>query len=179
LQPPTIHRNFIHLTAMKIWFIPSSQSKEYSVGLDDNVTYDGKKAAFLRSDVDKPSGFGTLMQNFKSNRYRGKRVRFSGAVKSENITSWAGLWMRVDGNKGETLTFDNMEKRSIKGTTEWERYHVVLDVPEESTGVFFGILLDGTGQVWLSDVQFEEAPNEPTTDITEREEPGNLDFSET
>jgi AraC family transcriptional regulator len=120
-----------------------------------------------------------LMQNFKSHRYRGKRVRFSAVVKSENISSWAGLWMRVDGDKGEILRFDNMEKRSIKGTTDWGRHHVVLDVPEESTGIFFGILLDGTGQVWLSGVQFEEAPNEPTTDSVERDEPGNLDFSET
>lgn len=68
-----------------------------------------------------------------------------------------------------------MGKRAIKGTgTDWQRYRVVLDIPEESTGIFFGILLDGKGQVWLSSVQFEEAPNE----LESNDEPGNLDVSE-
>jgi hypothetical protein len=51
-----------------------------------------------------------MMQN-----YLGKRVRFSAAVKTEDVQSWAGLWMRVD--KGsQTVEFDNMQDRPLKGT---------------------------------------------------------------
>jgi len=168
---------------MKHWILNGSQPKEYIIGIDDTVSYDGAKAAYLRSKVDVPTGFGTLMQSFKSNRYRNKRMRFTAVVKSEDVGEWAGLWMRVDGQgKGESLRFDNMQGRPIKGSTDWQRYQVVLDVPEESTGIAFGILLDGKGKVWISGVLFDEAPNEPTTDLdlesSRAEEPKNLDFSE-
>jgi hypothetical protein len=40
-------------------------------------------------------------------------------VKSEGVTDWAGLWMCVNSEgKKDTLQFDNMERRAIKGITE-------------------------------------------------------------
>jgi hypothetical protein len=67
--------------------------------------------------------------------------------------------MRIDGKDTDrtqqSLAFDNMQNRPIKGTTEWKRYDVVLNVPQGATGVFLGILLDGPGQVWLNDVKVE------------------------
>ena len=63
------------------------------------------------------------------------------------------------------------------------RYEVILDVPQESVAIAFGILLTGKGQAWLSEVQFEEVGAEvPTTsheghdDLPEKA--GNLDFAE-
>ena len=96
-------------------------------------------------------GYGTLMQQFRAGPYVGKRVRFSAYVKSENVTRWAGLFMRVDG-KGATgyMALDNMRERPIKGTTEWKLYEVVLDVPESGVEMTLGIMLDGPGQVWVN-----------------------------
>ena len=164
---------------MKDWFMSGSHPKDYLNVIDDAVTYEGKKAARLRCKVDEPGGFGTLMQSFKANKYRDKRMRFSGVVKSEGVTDSAGLWMRVDDDDSKLLEFDNMQERSIKGDTDWQRYPVVLDIPPKGDSVHFGILLVGKGQVWLSDVRFEEAPNEATTGREKQlpDEPGNLDFS--
>ena len=76
--------------------------------------------------------------------------------------------------------------------TFWHRYEVVLDVPQESVYMAFGILVGGRGQVWLSDVRFEEvgtdvpvtAPRgEYPTDVRVSshqavpDTPGNLDFA--
>ena len=36
----------------------------------------------------------------------------SGYVKSENVKSWAGFWMRVDYYNARVLAFDNMEKEA-------------------------------------------------------------------
>jgi hypothetical protein len=55
---------------MKHWLLAGSHPKDYITGIDDTITYDGKKAAYLRSNADQPSGFGTLMQTFNANRYR-------------------------------------------------------------------------------------------------------------
>ena len=53
---------------------------------------------------------------------RGKRIRLSGHARSKDVSDWAGLWMRVDGPKGEPLAFDNMQQRPIKGTGEFADY---------------------------------------------------------
>jgi len=65
--------------------------------------------------------------------------------------------MRVDGPKrNESLAFDNMKERTITGTTDWQTYEVVLDVPAVATFICFGILVHGSDHAWLSDVRFEE-----------------------
>jgi hypothetical protein len=110
----------------------------------------------VKSIVEKPQGFGTLMQMTQVGQYSGRRVRFSGFVKSDKVTQWAGLWFRVDGpNPNQQLSFDNMQDRPIKGTTDWTRYEIVLDVPGEAQRLAFGILLAGGGQVWMDELKFE------------------------
>lgn len=48
-----------------------------------------------------------------------------------------------------------MEDRPIKGTSDWNRYEIVLDVSTEAVHLAFGVLLAGKGQVWIDDIQFE------------------------
>ena len=98
----------------KGWFAAGSHPKDYEMSLDRIGAHGGNACAYLKSVVAEPGGFGTLMQMFKADEYRGKRVRMSGYVKAKDATDWAGLWMRVDGaRKDETLAFDNMEDRPI------------------------------------------------------------------
>ena len=69
----------------------------------------------------------------------------------------------------DTHILDNMEDRPIQGTTEWRTHEVVLDVPEQSRAIAFGCLLVGKGQLWLSDVRFEEVGRDvPTTASEDR-----------
>jgi hypothetical protein len=136
------------------WILAGSAPQNYSVTVDKAVTYREHPAACLRSEVKKAAKFGTLMQSVTAERYKGKRVRLSGYVKSDQVTSWAGLWMRADAEK-TTLAFDNMQNRAIRGSTDWTRYDVVLDIPNTATSVYFGVLLDGTGAVWVAQFALE------------------------
>ena len=101
-------------------------------------------------------------------------------MKSVDVVDWAGLWMRVDGPGKKMLGFDNMQNRPLVGTKDWQQYQVVLDVPEESVHIAFGVLLSGKGQLWVSDVVFEETV-EQVTALNDQypDEPGNLDCSQT
>jgi hypothetical protein len=69
-----------------------------------------------------------------------------------------------------------------QGTTGWQRYEVVLDVPKDATGVAFGILLTDTGQVWLNSTKLQIVGAEvPTTKLKENklpDKPVNLGFAE-
>jgi hypothetical protein len=164
------------------WFMAGSKPASYDTGVDSEAMYNGHPSAFVKSKQPSIDGFGTLMQQFKADQYLGKRIRFSAFVKSEGVKDWAGLWMRVDKGSGastKTLAFDNMQHRAIKGTTNWQNYEVVLDVPEDATGIFFGILLSSTGSVWLNTANFDVVPiSIPTTGTSQTlpEAPKNLDF---
>jgi hypothetical protein len=171
----------LHASVPQGWFLAGTKPAEYEAGVDGDQLYQGHASAFLRSKTHTVDGFGTLMQSIRAEQYKGKRVRLSGLVKSQEVVSWAGLWMRVDQGKN-MVAFDNMQDRPIKGTAGWQRYEVVLDVPPDSTGIAFGILLDGAGQVWLSGAKFDVVGTDvPSTGAGGRKVPDNpinLDFSE-
>lgn len=111
-------------------------------------------------------------------------MRFSGFVRTEEVTGWSGLWMRVDDHQQNMLAFDNMQNRSIQGTTEWNHYACVMDIPSEADVINIGILLSGSGQVWLGECEFEEVGKDvPVTDGSTGAEnlpsgPQNLKFDQ-
>jgi hypothetical protein len=76
------------------------------------------------------------------------------------------------------LGFDNMEPRAVKGTTDWTRYEIVLDVPTTAAALAFGVLLAGNGEVWMDDLKFDIVPS--TVPVTGTRGPRgglqNLDF---
>ena len=149
----------------KGWFKAGNKPNDYTMTIDRETRHSGKASASLKNTASgTTSGFGTLMQTFSADVFRGKRVRFSGYVRSQGVADWAGLWMRVDGPRGVPLAFDNMQKRAIKANAEWARYEIVLDVPESAQEIAFGLLLSGKGQVWMDDLNFEVVGNDlPTT----------------
>lgn len=161
------------------WFVAGSTPQQYSVATDASETYLGKPSVALRAASSNLTGFVTLMQSFLPDGYAGKRVRFSGYVKSDRVGGWAGLWMRIDAGS-LTAGFDNMQGRPVQGTTDWTLYSVVLDIPVGSTGVNFGILLNGAGTVWLSGCTFEVVGSDtPVTAVfTTPSAPANLDFQQ-
>jgi hypothetical protein len=155
------------------WFISGDSPTEYEIGTDRAMAHGGQASGYLKSRVANPSGFATLMQMFHAPPYQGTRVRLEAYVKTVDVTDWAGVWMRVDGPDGEILSFDNMDNRPITGTVDWTPYVVVLDVPEESVYIAFGIVLEGTGHVWMDDVSLEVVSQDvPLTamDLGEQEE---------
>lgn len=164
------------------WFIAGSYPADYEIGLDKTVAHNGQASGSLKSRRPRPRGFGTLMQMCKADQYRGQRVRMSSYAKAQTVTNWAGLWMRVDGAAGNMMSFDNMQGRPIQGTSDWNRYEIVLEVPTESVYLAFGILLTGKGQVWIDDIQFETVGSDvPLTGQLQREyppQPVNLGFEE-
>ncbi len=163
-------------------------------GLDQKIKHGGgASASFLAIEVTR-NDQARLTQRFLADRYCGKRVRFSGYLKTYQVNEWAGLWMRVDTKSKQSYAFDDMEDRPISGTTDWARYEVVLDVPDNAVAIYLGAHLFGRGQVWMDDCAFEVVGGEvPLTNQNRllgghnrrysipkflEDEPVNLDFEE-
>jgi hypothetical protein len=125
------------------------------------------------------------MQTCDAKNYLGTKIKMTGYIKSENAADWAGMWLRVDPKEShESLAFDNMEDRPIKGTTDWTKCEIILDVPAESGTLNFGVLMSGTGKIWFDNVSFEILDNKTPVSSTAANEmpfpdkPENLSFEE-
>lgn len=157
---------------IKDWIITGTTPEKYGAGIDAKICHMGSKSATIRSLSDEFSNgeFGSIMQQISAKNYVGKRLRFSGFVKTQEVEDWCGLWFRIDDVLSNTLKLDNMQSRPITGTTEWNYYSCVLDVPENGAILNVGILLCGKGQVWLDNVSFQEVDNNtPTTEFVSEE----------
>lgn len=167
------------------WFMAGSKPTHYAACLDTKEFKSGSRSALMSNAIKNPQGFGTLMQTMDSADYSGKRVAMNIWVKTEDVDDWAAAWMRVDGprgNQGRPLAFDNMMNRLIEGSTDWQKYQLVLDVSEKASQIAFGLMLSGRGKVWIDKVEFKVVSKKvPTTCLYSNGyygAPRNLDFEE-
>ena len=91
--------------------------------------------------------FGSLMQRCPGRFLAGKTVRLEGELKSENVSGWAGLWLRADADAHPNLFFDNMSRRPVVGTTPWSRYSIDAPLPDNTDWLNYGIVLSGSGVI--------------------------------
>jgi hypothetical protein len=147
----------------KDWTKSGVSSDDYDISIDRDVKHAGKASCTVKSKADAPKGSGVLVQLFRADDYRGKRLKVTAHVKSKDVEGWGGLWVRVDGKDQTGLAFDNMMDRPIKGTLDWKEYEIVLDVPDKAEEIFFGFILVGKGQAWVDDFKVSAVGNDVKT----------------
>lgn len=148
------------MTDAQDWYI--SDKSDFRSGFEEIETRSEKQCVYLKSVVPRPKSFGFLSKSIQPDEFIGKRLRFSSRVKTQLPEgASAQLWLRVDGDwKERPECFDNMYESRIKGVTDWTQYAVAVAVPTTSQKITYGILLNGTGQVWLDDVILEPVEDE-------------------
>lgn len=165
------------------WIVAGSAPKDYEFDTDAVQVAGGQKSAHIKGKPGAAeSGFGTLMQMFAADEYRGGRWKLSARMRTQDARK-AQLWMRVDGPDQKMHGFDNMDDRPVTGTSEWSLYEIVLDVPKDSVAIAFGFFLSGRGEVWADEFKLERVTTAtPLTGRMQKQEkprgPVNLDFEE-
>jgi hypothetical protein len=145
--------------------------------------FDGQPAARIWSDSELiprdgqlSNSTGKIEQTFSAIKYRGKRLRFSAFIRTQEIGDWCGLAMQIGGVRGTTLGYTNMACSRLSGTKDWSEYSVVLDVPINAYTSTISATLHGNGSAWFSKFAVESVGTDiPTTDRAS--EALNLDFS--
>ncbi|MES1264710.1 MAG: hypothetical protein ABUU24_03545 [Variovorax sp.] len=169
--------------APKGWIVAGSAPDNYEFGTDVGKAGDATKSAFIKSKPGiKDEGFGTLMQMFAADEYRGGRWKLSARMRTEDAKK-VQLWMRVDGPDRKMNAFYNMDDRPVTGDTEWKTYEIVLDVAPDSVAVAFGFFIFGNGQAWADDFKLERVGNDVPVSASPRGQqrtnaPTNLSFDE-
>ena len=108
-----------------------------------------------KSSIPPPaSPFGAVSGTFPVADAAGKHAHFSGYIKTREVTGYAGLWWRVDGD-GKVLAFQNLRNLAPGGTTDWQKYELEIPVDAEAKNINFGVLLSGGGAAWFDTLGVE------------------------
>lgn len=138
------------------WGLTGTKVDSYEVRCDDVFTDCAVPILRTKALSSEPYGMGSLTHSESADVWRGQRVELRAELRAGRIGGWAGLWMRIDDKDGKVLAFDNMQNRAIRGTTSFQWYSVVLDVPQEAEKISFGVMLHGPGAIFIRELQFEE-----------------------
>lgn len=165
------------------WILSGSNTIDYIGCLDKNV---GRPApsAYITNKISSPDGFTSLLQGGWLAEYRGKKIRLSIQIKANNVIDYAGLFLRADNSSSsESLAFINsgIAGDQIINSLEWTEKSLILDIPHATENLVYGVYLNGAGEIWLDNVEFEilgEAePNIPSQ--PSNPSPTNLNFEST
>jgi len=128
----------------------------YLIVADSATAWSGSRSARIASRVVRPDPSGAgLCQHLAANDYRGRRIRLTLHLRTLDAVPGAHLLFRAEGADGQLLAFYNMEGRWASGTTGWNAYELVIDVPERSSVLLIAASLVYTGTVWVDDASIE------------------------
>jgi WD40 repeat protein len=142
--------------------------------LDTEHVHGGKYSARLSFSGPLVNPWAALGQSLPAEELRGRRLRYSGYLKLENVhDGTVGLMVRAYSKEGH---YNVMSIPDLSGSLDWKRYEITFEVPEETAELFFGVSFTAKGTVWVDDLQFEVIDKEGR--ITPLAGPKNLDFEE-
>jgi hypothetical protein len=138
--------------------INNDPANNYEATLSADARFEGQYGALVRRVTPNrgQSEFGGLIQVARAAPWRGQRVLMRAWIKTLQADA-GGMWLRIDA-ANTSLAMDNMGNRTIKGTTGWSQYEIVLDVPQEAEYLVYGVLLLGGGVLDIDNVEFMAAP---------------------
>src|SRR5262245_35420388 len=141
------------------WYVPRQQPG-ISASLSTDDRRRGMQSVVLTREASAPPNVAVnVWQEFDAATFRGRRVRFRLAVKTDTPSARAQMWMRVEGPAAAGATppvafLDNMDDRPIS-RQEWGDYEIIADVPANASKIALGIFIVGAGKAWADDGAFE------------------------
>ncbi len=118
---------------------------------DGKIIHSGQWSVRIERNAQSPGDFSVIGRSIPW-EFSGKSIEIRGFLRTEDVTGYAGLWMRQD-NGPEMLSLENMQSQELKGTHDWAEYKITLPVHAETRTLFFGFLMAGTGKAWADDLQ--------------------------
>jgi hypothetical protein len=122
-----------------------------TIFVDGKVVHGGRWSARIERGADSDGQFSSLSKALPLD-FTGRTIELRGYLRTEEVSGFAGLWMREDGESG-FLEFDNMQSRQLKGTTDWTEYSISLPLNADAKMLVFGFLSAGTGKTWADDLK--------------------------
>src|SRR5687767_3485822 len=75
--------------------------------VDDKIVHGGRWSLRIERQADSAAAFTAVSKRIPVD-FAGAKLELRGFLRTEGVSGFAGLWMRVDGDSG-SLAFDNMQ----------------------------------------------------------------------
>ncbi|MEP6617982.1 MAG: hypothetical protein ABJE47_01655 [bacterium] len=102
--------------------------------------------------------FGTATTSAPAIEMRGRRVTVRALIRTSDAES-ASIWVRAEGG-GKTLRLENNMARALTGTRDWGEQTAVLDIPDETEKISYGLLIVGRGSISARNLTVTTGPIE-------------------
>jgi C-terminal processing protease CtpA/Prc len=122
-----------------------------TLAVDGQTVHSGRWALRIDRNEKSPGAFTSLTKTLPID-FAGTSVELHGFLRTQDVSEFAGLWMREDSDAG-SVAFDNMQQRQLKGTTGWTEYSITLPLDKSANRLVFGVLASGTGKTWADDLR--------------------------
>ena len=128
-----------------------SANKGYKVSTDTLIKHSGKRSLKIESDSSGVR-YGVIGTTIAA-PVTGKEIEVRAWVKTQDVSYFMGLMLRIDDAESNSLAIENLQKKEIHGTKDWALYKVKLKIPKNAVNIHIGPLLGGTGTIWVDDIQ--------------------------
>jgi hypothetical protein len=129
---------------------------------DFPFTIENGVGTLVYKGVSDKHSFGAPGLQFDAQPFRGKNLSFTAQLKTNGSAGGSSIWMRIDGKDG-TLEFDNGSNRSLKNSTDWVDFEVILPVSQDAEKVLIGLLHHSSGEVKIRNTKVEITNKKPTS----------------
>lgn len=148
------------------WFVvDSAKDSGFTASWQREGCREDLPCALLSAPATPPAeSFGTLMQTFDAQAFRGRTVR---------LRAWIRLERKLPADRAQLLLhvarpnrLDNTASRPVV-TEEWRQYEIRGEVAPDAGSIRIGLMLYGSGRAWIGGVEFAEVAEEtsgPTVD---------------
>jgi hypothetical protein len=122
-----------------------------TISVDGENVHGGRWSVRLERDANSAGRFSTITKSIPID-FTGSQIEWRGFLRVDNVSEFAGLWMRQDGDS-PGLAFENMQQRQVKNTEGWVEFSITLPLHPNAKQLFFGVLIGGTGKAWADDLR--------------------------
>lgn len=132
------------------WSLPDSIYYGYAAASDRKYRKHGSSSLRLEQVDTTKYTWARFSQELPDTLAAGHEIELSGWIRTEEVTEgFADLFLILPETADDDLLTDDTPGRGLRGTTEWRRMELRLQVPDSATGVRFGGLLKGGGRAWF------------------------------
>src|SRR5262249_60810653 len=87
---------------------------------DSKGVHSGHWSARLERRADSPSNFSSLTKSIPID-FTGQTIEMRGCLRTEDVSGFAGRWMREDGDR-RGIAVENMQNQRFNGPPHWKQY---------------------------------------------------------
>lgn len=134
-----------------LWWIQGTTPDFYSFEVAPGMT--GGKITAQQTLVD---GSAVMGRTISSSEFKGRRVKLTGEVRTNDVTAGAGLWLNATETlHGKVIASNDGFDQAMSGSNNWKSITLETTVPSAADWLNVGVALQGPGQVEVRNLRVE------------------------